>query len=32
MGLLWIAAVFVITMLLFPQAIAGFLADRFPSK
>ena|SRR5438445_5131510 len=31
-ALLWIAAVFVVTMLLFPQAIAGFLADRFSTK
>jgi hypothetical protein len=27
-ALLWISAVLVLSMLLFPQAIAGFLADR----
>src|SRR5713226_5358648 len=30
-GLLWISAALVLVMLLFPQAIAGFLADRLPS-
>jgi len=28
--LLWISAVVVLLMLVFPQAIAGFLADRLP--
>lgn len=30
-GLLWISAALVLVMLLFPQAIAGFLADHLPS-
>jgi hypothetical protein len=30
-GLLWISAVLVVAMFLFPQVIAGFLADRLPS-
>ena len=30
-GLLWISAALVLVLLLFPQAIAGFLADRLPS-
>jgi hypothetical protein len=29
--LLWTSATLVLLMLLFPQAIAGFLADRLPS-
>ena len=29
-GLLWLSAAVVLLMLLFPQAVAGFLADRFP--
>jgi hypothetical protein len=31
LGLLWISAALVLAMLLFPQVIAGFLADRLPS-
>jgi hypothetical protein len=31
-GLLWISAALVLVLLLFPQAIAGFLADRLPSS
>jgi hypothetical protein len=27
--LLWVSAVLVLTMLIFPQMVAGFLADRF---
>jgi len=30
-GLLWISAALVLVMLLFPQTIAGLLADRLPS-
>jgi hypothetical protein len=30
--LLWFSAMFVLTMLLFPQAVASFLADRFPAR
>ena len=29
--LLWLSAALALSMLLFPQAIAGFLADRLPS-
>jgi len=28
--LLWISAILVLVMLLFPQVVAGFLADRLP--